>query len=119
MIYLLILLLLPVVAVAETCPGRAMCSYDKHGDVIVTYQEVVPTGLSIPMSEGEPVASCDLDYTNCIVLKPDAFPCYAKMREAMRNMRIVVDLAALDKRVVPNKFAVEQWNATYKECVQP
>jgi hypothetical protein len=44
--------------------------------------------------------------------------CVERMREAIRMMRIVVEGAALDKRVVPNRFLVEHWNQTVKDCVE-
>lgn len=32
---------------------------------------------------GSPIATCDLTYANCQVLKPEAFPCYQKMQGAL------------------------------------
>jgi len=102
-----VLLLLPAWVGADT-------SYVVETEKVLTWEQV---------NKG-PILTCDLAYQNCEIQEPSAFPCYQRMREAMKAMDlqfISKGYHPLGKRFGDNGAIVykpKQWNTTMKDCVE-
>jgi hypothetical protein len=99
------------------------------GEADQTIQRGLSPNEYIDAFHAGPIASCDMDYTNCRIFKPERFPCYQRMREAMRAM----DAAAFNPdgkslRSFTNKESDPQvfltieterlWKKTMHDCVK-
>ena len=97
-------------------------------------------------STGEVIASCEENTNNCTIVKPEKFPCYQKMQEAMRlaeeylfwpfidgtvsysypvgcdevcRRKIDYDAAVERRKKIDAEIAAKnKWDAVIKECVK-
>jgi hypothetical protein len=89
--------------------------------------DIVPGNWFGIVTEQEgPIATCDLNYANCEMHKPEAFPCYQRMQEAMRESDLYINQKAgivhYDKDgkmyAMPDPNFVKDWNQVMRDCVK-
>lgn len=82
--------------------------------------------LKVWTHKAGPIAICDLDYNNCSIVNAASFPCYQRMREAMKTLddilkhRWVQTFAGVNAHETIFRALAEreQWDQTIKACVE-
>lgn len=95
-----------------------------------TYEDVVDQGRALTYDDlqSDTIATCDMNYRNCEIKKPSAFPCYQRMQEAMKVMTFSLMHVPVAKELGDQiwNFAkrptevtqMKEWQQVMKDCVQ-